>query len=257
MNKLLVVGKLKAAAWHAVASIIVLSLVVLWVFFVWFPAPFHDMLEGDSLFLLVVAVDFCLGPLISLVIYNHNKPKRELVKDYTMVSILQVCALAYGLYTVAVSRPAYIVFVKDRLDVTIAADFDQSRLSNAILPQYTVLPFFGPHEICYNRPGSPSKVTELLFSGYDVQHLPKYFRPCEDGELVEKAYPLENLLVIIDAKLQQGSNRESHLKIVKKQLVDLEGGVVWLPVVHRFGAWVGLIDKKTGNILHYIDVDPY
>lgn len=60
---------------------------------------------------LVAAVDLVLGPLITLVIYNPGKSRRELRIDITLVVLLQVMALAFGVKAVYEQRPVAVVFL--------------------------------------------------------------------------------------------------------------------------------------------------
>ena len=76
----------------------------------WYPYPYRELSGGRELFALVVAVDVVLGPLITLVIFNPAKTRRHLVMDFTVIGLLQVAALAYGLWTVFVARPVHLVF---------------------------------------------------------------------------------------------------------------------------------------------------
>ena len=46
-----------------------------------------------------------MGRRRSLVIFNPAKTRRHLVMDFTVIGLLQVAALAYGLWTVFVARP--------------------------------------------------------------------------------------------------------------------------------------------------------
>ncbi|MGS2717757.1 hypothetical protein ACVBE9_06270 [Eionea flava] len=244
---------------HALVSAVALTAVLLWVFIVWFPSPFAEMLRIDNFFLIIAIVDFCLGPLITLVIYNPLKSQKELLFDYIIITLLQVGVLLYGLYTLSESRPVYVVFVKDRLEVVVAGDFDAERLAKSSLLEYKVLPHFGPRSICSNRPQTPEETNHLLFSGYDVQHMPKYFRPCNAGELVKSAYPVERLLSIINTYKAQRPDQEQVLDGLLREVsrVSHQSEVVWLPVTHRFGAWVALINVESGQVNRYINVNPF
>lgn len=64
------------------------------------PYPYREISGGRELFLLLVAVDVVMGPLITLMIFNTGKPRRELQLDLIVVGVLQLAALAYGLSTV-------------------------------------------------------------------------------------------------------------------------------------------------------------
>jgi len=62
-------------------------------------------------------VDVILGPLITLTVFNRSKPRSELVRDLTVVGLIQLAALGYGLWTVFVARPVHLVFEYDRFRV--------------------------------------------------------------------------------------------------------------------------------------------
>ena len=98
-------NRLRASVIHLAISLAIASLAALLVFGWWYPHPYRDLSGGRELFTLVVAVDVVLGPLITLVIFNPAKTRRHLVMDFTVIGLLQVAALAYGLWTVFVARP--------------------------------------------------------------------------------------------------------------------------------------------------------
>ncbi len=125
------------------------------IFLVWFPRPFATMVGGTELFELVVGCDLALGPLVSLVIYNSQKTRRALLIDYGVVAVLQLTALVYGVWIVAGTRPVYVAFSQDRLEVVAARDIDPRELAAARDPKYRTLPLDGPHFV-YDR-GSGSR----------------------------------------------------------------------------------------------------
>ena len=69
----------------------------------------------------MAAVDVVLGPLLTLVIYNRAKARRELLLDYTVIATLQACAFSFGVWTVFSGRTAVVVFT-DGTFYTIGAD---------------------------------------------------------------------------------------------------------------------------------------
>ena len=102
--------RLRASAIHLAISLSVATLAALVVFGWWYPYPYRELSGGRELFALVVVVDVVLGPLITLVIFNVAKTRRHLMMDFTVIGLLQVAALAYGLWTVFVARPVHLVF---------------------------------------------------------------------------------------------------------------------------------------------------
>jgi len=66
---------------HFLATAMLGAIAAALIFFVWFPSPFATMIGGTELFMLVVGCDLVLGPLLTLVIYNPSKKRRELIFD--------------------------------------------------------------------------------------------------------------------------------------------------------------------------------
>src|SRR3954447_23361508 len=114
--------RLRASGLHLGISLCIAVTAALLVFAAWYPYPYREISGGRELFLLVTTVDVILGPLITFAIFNRSKPRRELVLDLSVVACIQLAALGYGLWTVAVARPVHLVFEVDRLRVVHAID---------------------------------------------------------------------------------------------------------------------------------------
>src|SRR4051794_15319474 len=138
--------KVLAFAIHFLATAALGACAAALIFLAWFPHPFATMIGGTELFMLVVGCDLALGPLISLVIYNSRKSRRELLVDYTVVGIIQLAALGYGVYVVAGTRPVYVAFSADRLEVVTARDISDTELA-AAPPEYRALSLTGPRYV--------------------------------------------------------------------------------------------------------------
>jgi hypothetical protein len=114
--------KFRAFSIHFATTLVVAAAAAALIFLVWYPPPFGTMVGGLKLFILITGIDLALGPLVSLVIYDSRKSRRALVFDYTVIAILQIGALIYGIYSVSQARPAYVAFVKDRIEVIAAGE---------------------------------------------------------------------------------------------------------------------------------------
>ena len=96
--------RLRASGLHFCISLCIAALAAMLVFFVWYPAYYREVSGGRDLFLILVAVDVVLGPLITLVIFNRAKPWPVLARDLAVIALLQLVALGYGMWTVFVAR---------------------------------------------------------------------------------------------------------------------------------------------------------
>jgi hypothetical protein len=245
--------KLVAMAVHFVVTAVLAGIAAALIFFVWFPAPFHTMIGGTELFLLVVGCDLALGPLLSLVIYDSRKSRRELITDYTIVGAIQIAALVYGVYIVAGTRPVAVAFVKDRIEVVSARDVPAEELAAARDPRYASLPWTGPRYV--HVLVSEAEQQEALFAaleGREEMTRPRFYQPYETAvpEIRKRAGKLEALV-------------EKHPEA--KGIIDTAAAGVsipaerlrWLPVRHRKGFWTALIDTDTGRPVGYVALDPY
>jgi len=122
--------RLRASGIHLAVSLCIAAAAALLVFAAWYPWPYREVSGGRELFLIVIAVDVVLGPLITLAIFNRNKSRRELAMDLSVIGAIQLAALLYGLWTVAVARPVHLVFEFDRLRVVHAIEIPEELASH-------------------------------------------------------------------------------------------------------------------------------
>jgi hypothetical protein len=106
----------KASAIHFTISLAVIGLTAAIIVWCWYPPELFGMAKAGILLGLLGGVDLVIGPLLTLLVYKQGK---KLLKfDLTVIVLLQVAALAYGLQTVWHSRPVYIASTEDRSTAT-------------------------------------------------------------------------------------------------------------------------------------------
>ena len=245
--------KFRAFAIHFLVTAVLGACAAALIFFVWFPSPFATMVGGTELFLLVVGCDMALGPLISLVIYNSRKSRRELITDYTIIGAVQLAALIYGVYIVAGTRPVYVAFSKDRFEIVVARDITDQELAAARDPQYAKLPLDGPHLVAIRVPAADQQ--DALFqsvAGNEEHARPKFYAPYESAlpDVRKRARTVE--------WLTRKFPRSKPLfdEAMKKVEIPPER-VRWLPVRHRLGFWTALVDTADGKPIDWVAFDPY
>jgi hypothetical protein len=245
--------KLLAFGIHFIVTAILAACAAAVIFLVWYPDPFQSMVRGKELFVLVVGCDLALGPLMSFVIFNRKKSRRELILDYSIVALVQIAGLVYGVYVVAESRPAYIVFAKDRLEIVAARDLSEAELAAARDPRYARIPLTGPRFVAMKIPDKEEQ--QAMFdslAGLWESQRPRWYVSYESAleeiraraqtlDLLEKHHP-EALAAIADAR--------ARTRLAPDRLR-------WLPVSTRREFWTALIDKDNGKPVAYIELDPY
>ncbi|GFE83335.1 fimb protein [Steroidobacter agaridevorans] len=243
--------KFRALLLHFLVTAAVAAVAAAVIFFVWFPDPFQAMMGGTKLFLLISACDLALGPLISLVIYNSKKSRRELITDYSIVGAVQLAALVYGVLSIADARPVYVAFVGTRFEVVAASDLTDENLQAGRDP-YRTRPKWGPELIATQMPTDVKERNDLLFSalaGKDIQAQPRYYVPYETAkeELKRRAQPMEALYK---------HHPEAKQLVQAAKLAVPESELRWLPIQGR-GFWTVLLDANGGPPLAYLPLDPY
>jgi len=240
-------GALKISGLHFLASLGVAALVAIFVFGVWYPFPYRELSGGRDLFWLVVSVDVICGPLLTLVLFNPQKPKRELLFDLSCVGVVQFLALAYGLFTVWVARPLYLVHEVDRFKVITASDIDVGELKNLPEDIHPKL-FSGPNVVGIRDPRNAEERSKILFEslqgGRDFGERPEFYEKYE-GEVQKKsmlrARKLEEFLKEEEIVKQFGSHDIKQL--------------YYLPVVARQD-WIAVLDGN-GGIVGFLKGDGF
>jgi hypothetical protein len=246
---------LKASATHFLASCGVAILCAVLVFKLWYPWPLYELVAGRELFWLVVAVDVVCGPLLTLVVWNRSKPRSELLLDVSLIALLQLGALGYGLQAVAAARPVHIVFETDRLRVVTAAEIDPTDLRHAPSGLRS-LPWSGPTLLSVRPPRDAKEFVssvELSMLGKEPSMRPDWWQAYEDGipQLLSRAKPLEDLFkahpaqkAVVDTAVQDSGLSTSEL--------------LWLPLTSaRSTEWVALIERRTGLPRGFAPVDGF
>lgn len=114
-----------AGALHLLASLAIFAMLTLIVLFWLFPAGLFQAAGGWEGLRIVVAVDLVLGPCLTLIVFNPRKPRSELVRDLSLIALVQVLALGGGVWQVLKVRPLAVVQVFDTFYAFNREDFRQ------------------------------------------------------------------------------------------------------------------------------------
>jgi hypothetical protein len=247
----LTMNRYRAAATHLAISATLIALVFLTIYFVWYPGPLFDSAGGRTLFVLVLCVDLVVGPLVTLIIFVPGK--KGLVFDLWVIGVLQSAFLAYGLWSIAESRPVYIAFVKDRFELAHANQTPDSVLEDAKMNRYLDMPWAGPRIVGVRFPTDETAKFNMMVSGLagvDIQSYPQYHVPYDEvrKQVVEHAAPIKKL-----EKYNKGLSSSA----LAASLGRPEPEVKFLPLrAGKFDLTV-LLDAKNGDVLKISDLKPW
>jgi len=182
----------KACAIHLALSALVLSLIALVLVWRWYPPGLFHMARADGLLLLIGGVDLVLGPLLTLIVFKTGK--KSLKFDLTVIALLQVAALAFGLHAVWKSRPVFLVASDTRLTLVYAFEIEPQDLARAPA-QYRPLPALGAETVAITMPDGIGDTFRGM-TGEDHRRMPAKYHPYSDvaASLRRHATPVDVLL---------------------------------------------------------------
>jgi hypothetical protein len=170
--------RLRPALIHLGGTLLISGLGTLALMHRWYPSPYDAITGGLGLFALLITVDVVLGPLLTLVAASPGKAARVLARDLAVILLVQVAAMAYGRYTLAIARPVGLVFEIDQFRVISAADIEPVLLADAP-PSLRELSWTGPRTFAAVKPDDPQKLVaaiQLGMAGVDLAMLPEHWR---------------------------------------------------------------------------------
>lgn len=254
---------LRAAAVHLVASAIVISVLAWIVFSTWFVQPWREVSGGMGILLLVLCVDVVCGPILTLIVFDPRKNRKELLLDLVSILVLQLSALGYGVHTLSQTHPLAIVFEVDRFRAVGYADLDESEADR--WPEW-VSPWTlsGPRVLAARRAhNSEEKFASIDASiqGIEPGQRPSWWQNYQSH--VSEVLAQSRSVVDLRARLPDQSQilQESLKKSVENAL-DSETKnpeeLRWLPLVSRRSTdWVVIIDPVTARIRGYSHVNGF
>jgi hypothetical protein len=119
-------NRYQAFAVHMAISLVIFFILLVCITQYWYPGILFDTGNGWKAIGMIVGIDLILGPLLTLIVFNHNKSSLKF--DLTVVALVQTAALIYGTWTIHQTRPIALAFVNSSF-ITI---FANSTLSDTL-----------------------------------------------------------------------------------------------------------------------------
>lgn len=247
-------NRYQAFGTHLFGSMLIALCCSALVFLMWYPTPLNEASGVTNIFLMLLAIDVVLGPVITFIIFNPAK--KELKYDLAIVLLIQIAALLYGLNAVFQARPAYLVYSVDRFDLVFANDLTKDKLSKVSNDQFKSLPLGQPQTIAAQMPSDIKMRNDILFSaaagGDDLQHFPQFYTPYESKkkEVILKLQSIEKLNTL---------NLEHIAKVtaLKQKYANHPKGIGFLPLKGKVSDLAVIIGKDTGDVLEITDLKPW
>jgi hypothetical protein len=141
---------------HLGISLIIFAGLAALVLFVWYPDFFFAADGGWEGIRIIILVDLVAGPLLTLIVYNRDKP--SLRTDLAIIAVFQAACLTAGTYVVYSERPLALVYVDGRFTSMAADDYTALAMD---VPDLSHIPGRAPKRVVVALPDDPEAQAEV------------------------------------------------------------------------------------------------
>lgn len=122
----------QAFAVHIGISAVIFIALAAIIVFVWYPGFLFQTDGGWQGIRLVAGVDFVIGPVLTLIVYKLGKPRLKM--DLTLIGLLQIACLTYGMWLVYQQRPLAVIYADERFYTMSEGTFAMNEMDIADIP---------------------------------------------------------------------------------------------------------------------------
>lgn len=233
---------------HLSLSFLIALFVVGLVFYVWYPSPLATAVGVTHIFLMLLVIDVILGPFLGLLVYKEGK--KTLKFDLSVIILIQIMALCYGVFSIEQGRPAWLVFHADRFELVRKNDLILENIGQA-QPQFQQISWTDPQFAAVKLAVSPQQRNDEMFaevfSGISIAQRPERYVELTQAknQIQQRALPL--------IELEQYNSKTE----VKKTLAKYPKANAWLPLKANAIDMVVLVNKESASIIKIVDLRPW
>jgi hypothetical protein len=247
MTRRSLLTRLRAGGIHLLLTAALIGSVVALGLLYWYPHGLFSAAGGLHVFLIMVAVDLTLGPTLTTIVYVPGK--KGLLFDLVTIAVVQLAALGYGVHTLQLGRPVYVVFVVDRFEIVRAKDLEAGRWKNR--PHL----FAGVEIVGTKLPTDRDKRTELVIAsmaGLDLQHFPEYYVPYPSvaPEVLKAGRPMSDLR-------RYNPKDAARIDRLVRSLDRPEEGLRFVAMRTGGEDAVAVVDARDATLLRFADLRPW
>lgn len=242
-------SRIKAFGIHLSLSLVVLLGLALVMLTTWYQNGLWIAAQADRLLLIVAAVDIVVGPALTLLVFRPHKP--GLHRDLSIIVLIQLSFLFWGLHAVWFSRPVYLVALPHQFVLVTANEIPDSDTNSPRPEVYRDLPWFAPKIVAARLPDDPDQANYVVLQamqGRDLTAFPEHYIPFEEmsSQLIENSHDLASLDNVHGTEQPLPTHRS-------RKLQEAFPNARWVPLASRRGNFVAIIDVPTAQPLRIIE----
>lgn len=243
-------NRIQASGIHLVASLTIFFTLLGLLILAWYPGPTFELEGGWTRVRLIAFVALLAGPLLTLVLFRPGRP--GLRSGMSLIVLLQVSALAWGVHTLFDARPALLVLADGSFRVISHAQLAAIDPSGRVLDRWA-----GPSlaRVYVDLPDDPGRaarpLTEQPARPGTVHTLYERYEPLQTawGRAVEDSLDIEHYVAGKDAW-------RSELDALTKSLGRDASELVFFPYVGRYDRTILVADPGSRRFVGALDI-PY
>lgn len=233
---------------HLSISFLIALLVIGLVFFVWYPAPLAKAVGVTNIFLMMLAIDVIVGPILGWLVYQEGK--KTLKFDLSVIILIQIAALCYGVFSIEQGRPAWLVYNVDRFELVRKNELVDTNIQQA-QPQFQQPSWFKPQYVATEFAKDIQQRNDEMFAevlgGISISQRPERYVELTQvtTQIQQRALPLK--------ELEQYNPKTD----VEKTLAKYPKADAWLPLKANAIDMVVLVNKESASIIKIVDLRPW
>lgn len=218
------------------------------VFFVWYPAPLAIAVGVTHLFLMMLVIDVIVGPLLGLLVYKEGK--KTLKMDLSIIIVLQILALGYGVYSIEQGRPVWLAYNVDRFELVRKNEIIIDHTDKAPL-QFRDAPWFKPQWVGVEFAKDANVRSDDLFAealgGISIAQKPERYVDFSKTttQLKQRTKNLKDL------------NQYNDVQQVDRILSKYPQATGFVPLKSNAVDMTVLINKDTGEVVKIVNLRPW
>ncbi|MDH1439712.1 type IV pilin accessory protein [Acinetobacter johnsonii] len=233
---------------HLFISFLIALLVMGVIFFVWYPLPLAKAVGVIPIFLMMIVINVIIAPLLSLIVYKEGK--KTLKADLSIIVILQILALGYGVYSIEGGRPVWVAYNVDRFELVRKNEVITDHIEQA-LPQFQDTPWFKPQYVAVKFATDVNQRNDDMFSevfgGISIAQKPERYVNINQAksQLQQRAKSLKEL------------NHYNDVQQVNYILSKHPQANAFVPLKANAVDMTVLINKEKGEVVKIVDLRPW
>ncbi|ENX24926.1 hypothetical protein F893_00518 [Acinetobacter sp. CIP 102136] len=218
------------------------------VFFIWYPSPLATAVGVTHIFLMLLAIDVIIGPVLGFIVYKEGK--KTLKFDLSVIILIQIAALCYGIFSIEQGRPAWLVYNVDRFELVRKNELVDSNIQQA-QPQFQKPSWFKPQYVATEFAKDTQQRNDEMFAevlgGISIAQRPERYVEFTQAknQIQQRTLPL--------VELEQYNSKTE----VEKILAKYPNANAWLPLKANAVDMVVLVNKESATIIKIVDLRPW